>query len=105
VGLVDPRAVDILTAEHWSLLSTRALGYQEMFGRTTVFVATLSTAAVALAVVAQATRFGRKRRGRTLWRRAVPRPPPWRRGLASVGRAPCAVRGSLSAEAFSGLML
>jgi hypothetical protein len=63
VGLNDPRAVDILTAEHWSLLSTRALGYQEMFGRTTIFVATLSAGAVALALVAQATRFGRE----TLW--------------------------------------
>jgi hypothetical protein len=60
VGLDDPRAVDILTAEHWSLLSARALGYQEMFGRTTVFIATLSAGAVALAVVAQATRFGRE---------------------------------------------
>src|SRR5947199_6444969 len=58
-GLDDPRAVDILTTEHWSLLSARALGYQEMFGRTTVFVATLSAVAVALALVAQATRFGR----------------------------------------------
>ena len=26
-GLDDPRAVDILTTEHWSLLSTRTLGY------------------------------------------------------------------------------
>ncbi len=60
VGLDDPRAVDILTTEHWSLLSTRALGYQEMFGRTTVFVATMSAAAVALALLAQATRFGRE---------------------------------------------
>ena len=60
VGLDDPRAIDILTTEHWSLLSTRALGYQEMFGRTTVFIATLSAAAVALALVAQATRFGRE---------------------------------------------
>jgi len=33
-GLEDPRALDILTTEHWSLLSTRTLGYQEMFGLT-----------------------------------------------------------------------
>jgi hypothetical protein len=59
LGLRDPRALDILTTEHWSLLSTRALGYQEMFGRTTVFVGTLTGAVVALALVAQATRFGR----------------------------------------------
>jgi hypothetical protein len=59
-GLDDPRAVDILTTEHWSLLSTRSLGYQEMFGRTTIYVAILSGAVVALALVAQATRFGRE---------------------------------------------
>lgn len=41
-GLDDPRAVDILTTEHWSLLSTRTLGYQEMFSRATILVAILS---------------------------------------------------------------
>ena len=59
-GLGDTRAVDILTTEHWSLLSSRSLGYQEMFGRTTIYVAILSGAVVALALVAQATRFGRE---------------------------------------------
>jgi hypothetical protein len=58
-GLDDPRALQILTTEHWSLLSTRALGYQEMFGRTTIFVGVLSGTAIALALLAQATRFGR----------------------------------------------
>lgn len=62
-GLDDPRAVDILTTEHWSLLSTRALGYQEMFARTTIFTAILSATVVALALMAQATRFSRE----TLW--------------------------------------
>ena len=33
-GLSDPRAVDTLTTEHWSLLTARTLGHQEMFGRT-----------------------------------------------------------------------
>jgi hypothetical protein len=60
VGLDDPRAVDILTTEHWSLLSTRALGYQEMFARTTIFIGILSATVVALALLAQATRFGRE---------------------------------------------
>jgi type III secretory pathway component EscS len=59
-GLNDPRALDILTAEHWSLLSTRSLGYQEMFGRTTIFVAVLSGIVIVLALLAQATRFGRE---------------------------------------------
>jgi hypothetical protein len=58
-GLDDPRALQILTTEHWGLLSTRALGYQEMFGRTTIFVGVLSGTAIALALLAQATRFGR----------------------------------------------
>jgi hypothetical protein len=62
-GLDDPRAVEILTTEHWSLLSTRALGYQETFGRTTIFVAILSGTVVALALLAQATHFRRE----TLW--------------------------------------
>jgi hypothetical protein len=58
-GLDDPRAVDILTTEHWSLLSTRTLGYQEMFSRATIFVAILSGTVVALALLAQATNFRR----------------------------------------------
>ena len=58
-GLDDPRALPILTAEHSSLVSTRSLGYQEMFGRTTIFVAILSGTVVALALLAQATDFRR----------------------------------------------
>jgi prepilin signal peptidase PulO-like enzyme (type II secretory pathway) len=57
-GLDDPRALDILTTEHWSLLSARTLGYQEMFGRATIFVGVLSGTVVALALLAQATSFG-----------------------------------------------
>ena len=59
-GLAHPRAVDILTTEHWSLLSSRNLGYQEMFGRATIFIAVVSALVVALALLAQATRFGRE---------------------------------------------
>jgi hypothetical protein len=58
--LDDPRAVDILTTEHWSLLSARTLGYQEMFGRATIFVAVLSGIIVALALLTQVTRFARE---------------------------------------------
>jgi hypothetical protein len=57
-GLDNPRALDILTTEHWSLLSTRTLGYQEIFGRTTIFIAILSGSVIAFALLAQATRFG-----------------------------------------------
>jgi hypothetical protein len=59
-GPNDPRALEILTTEHWSLLSYRNLGYQEMFGRTTIFVAILSGTVVALALLAQATHFSRE---------------------------------------------
>jgi hypothetical protein len=62
-GLHDPRALEILTTEHWSLLSTRSLGYQEMFGRTTIFIAIVSGTVVALALLAQASDFRRE----TLW--------------------------------------
>ena len=48
-GLDDPRAVDILTTEHWSLISSRTLGYQEMFGRATIFIGIVSATVVALA--------------------------------------------------------
>ena len=57
-GLDDPRALDILTTEHWSLLSARTLGYQEMLGRATIFIGILSGTVIALALLAQATRFG-----------------------------------------------
>jgi hypothetical protein len=57
-GLNDPRAVQILTTEHFSLLSTRTLGYQEIIGRTTIFIAVLSGILIALALLAQAMRFG-----------------------------------------------
>ena len=59
-GLDDPRAVDILTTEHWSLLSARTLGYQEMLGRATMFIAVLSGTVIALALLAQASHFGRE---------------------------------------------
>jgi hypothetical protein len=59
-GLHDPRALDILTTEHWSLLSSRSLGYQEMFGRATIFIAVLSGTLIALSLLAQSTHFGRE---------------------------------------------
>ena len=50
--------LQILTTEHWSLLATRSLVYTEAMGRTSIFVAALSGAVVALALVAQASDFG-----------------------------------------------
>jgi hypothetical protein len=50
--------LQILTTEHWSLLSTRGMSWNEAFSRTTMFLSALSGAVVALALVAQATSFG-----------------------------------------------
>jgi hypothetical protein len=54
----DSEAIQILATEHWSLLATRALTYQESLGRVNMFLAVLSGAVIALALVAQADRFG-----------------------------------------------
>lgn len=50
--------LQILTTEHWSLLSTRSLSWNEAFSRAAMFLSVLSGAVVALALVAQATAFG-----------------------------------------------
>ncbi|TMD34414.1 MAG: hypothetical protein E6I95_06135 [Chloroflexi bacterium] len=57
----DPVAstrLQILATEHWSLLATRALTYTESLGRVNMFLAILSGAVIALALVAQADHFG-----------------------------------------------
>jgi len=56
--LDDPRALQILSTEHWSLLATRSLSWNESFSRAGLFLSVLSATAVALALVAQATAFG-----------------------------------------------
>lgn len=50
--------VQILATEHWSLLATRSMTWNESFSRSSMFLATLSGSIVALALVAQATSFG-----------------------------------------------
>ena len=62
-GSLDPRTPDgsdlqILSTEHWSLLATRSLTWNESFARTQMFLSVLSALVVALALVAQATDFG-----------------------------------------------
>lgn len=49
--------LQILATEHWSLLATRALTYQESLGRVNIFLAILSGAVIALALIAQADHF------------------------------------------------
>src|SRR6202008_3749073 len=51
-------AIQILSTEHWSLLATRSLTYQESLGRVSMFLAILSGAVIALALIAQANHFG-----------------------------------------------
>ncbi len=50
--------IQILATEHWSLLATRSLSWNEAFARASMFLSLLSGAVVALALVAQATSFG-----------------------------------------------
>ena len=56
----DPASgrLQVLATEHWSLLATRSLTYTESLGRVNVFLAILSGAVIALALVAQADHFG-----------------------------------------------
>lgn len=59
-GASPPAALrlQILATEHWSLLATRSMTWNESFSRSSMFLATLSGSIVALALVAQATSFG-----------------------------------------------
>lgn len=57
-GVTDSLRVQILATEHWSLLATRGLGWNEIFARAGMFLTLLSAAIVSLALVAQATGFG-----------------------------------------------
>ena len=50
--------VQMLATEHWSLLATRSLSWNEAFSRASMFLSLLTGAVVALALVAQATDFG-----------------------------------------------
>ena len=50
--------LQILTTEHWSLLSTRSQSWNEAFSRASMFLSALSGAVVALALAAQVASFG-----------------------------------------------
>jgi hypothetical protein len=54
----DPRSVQILSAEHASLSSTRSLVYNEAFTRVGVFLTFMSMSFVALALISPATSSG-----------------------------------------------
>jgi hypothetical protein len=54
----DPRSLQILSTEHWSLLASRSLSYNEAFTRAGMFLTALSASMVAIAFVAQADQTG-----------------------------------------------
>jgi hypothetical protein len=51
-------AAQILATEHWSLLGTRSLIWNEALSRTAVFLTLLSASIISIALVADATGFG-----------------------------------------------
>jgi hypothetical protein len=57
-GVTDAVRAQILATEHWSLLGTRSMTWNEVFSRASMFVTVLSAAVVALALVAQINAFG-----------------------------------------------
>ncbi len=56
-GLADPRALQILSTEHWSLLTARSLVYNETFARGGMFLAFLSATLLVLGLISTATGF------------------------------------------------
>jgi hypothetical protein len=52
------RRAQFLATEHWSLLATRSMSWNEAFSRTSMFLSTLSAAVVALALAGPAMSFG-----------------------------------------------
>jgi hypothetical protein len=52
------RRAQLLATEHWSLLATRSMSWNEAFARTAMFLSTLSAATVALALAGPAMQFG-----------------------------------------------
>ena len=58
--LADPRALTILTTEHWSLLTARSLVYNEAFSRAAMFLTFLTGTLVALGFVSQGSGYTRE---------------------------------------------
>lgn len=46
--LADPRALQVLSTEHWSLLATRSLAYNEAFSRAGMFLSFLSASLIVI---------------------------------------------------------
>lgn len=56
--VTDAIRIQILATEHWGLLATRSMTWNEIFTRASMFITLLSASIVSLALVAQATGFG-----------------------------------------------
>ena len=56
-GISDPRALQIPSTEHWSLLTARSLVYNETFSRGGMFLAFLSATLLVLGLISTATNF------------------------------------------------
>jgi hypothetical protein len=56
--VLRPEVATILATEHWSLLGTRSLTWQEVMSRITIYLTVLSAFLVVLALVASASGFG-----------------------------------------------
>lgn len=59
-SMTDPRAIQLLSTEHWSLLTARSLAYNEAFARAGMFLSFLSMSFVGLALLAGAMDFGQQ---------------------------------------------
>lgn len=57
-GVTDAVRVQILATEHWNLLATRSMMWNELFSRASMYLTVVSASVVALGFVAQATAFG-----------------------------------------------
>src|SRR5436309_14957040 len=57
-GTSPAMRLQILSTEHWSLLASRSLAWNESFSRAGMYLTTLSGAIVALGLVGGATGFG-----------------------------------------------
>ena len=55
--LDDPRAAQILSTEHWSLLAGRSLAYNEAFSRTGMFLTFLSASLIVVGFLVASDRF------------------------------------------------
>lgn len=87
----DPRALTILTTEHWSLLSARSLVYNEAFARAGMFLTFLSATLVVLGLISAATGFTRE----FLFIAAVVLSVDLFVGLATLGRVTSATTDDL----------